>query len=126
MAQHMFEQQSELTEQTALGGRQVPGGVNSNLLGEPLPIPVRTLTVARLVSVAATSLGDRPEFSCSSRAAAPATCGAAIEVPLLTSVAVSLGYEAERIFSPGAKISRQLPKLERNQRESVDVVAPTV
>jgi hypothetical protein len=125
LAQHLFEQQSASTEQTALRGRQLPG-MNSNRLGEPLPIPVRTLTVARLVSVAATSPGDSQGFSCSTRAAAPATCGAAMEVPLNMAVSVSLVCEAEVIASPGAKISRQLPKLEKNQRESEDVVAPTV
>ena len=45
-------------------------------------------------------------------AATPATCGVAIEVPLMVLVAVLLVYQAEVIDEPGAKMSRQVPKLE--------------
>ena len=59
-------------------------------------------------------------------AAAPATCGAAIDVPLIVLVAVSLVIQAEVMFWPGAKMSVQVPKLENEARASVLVVAPTV
>ena len=41
--------------------------------------------------------------------AAPATCGDAIDVPLIGLVADVLVYQAEVIEEPGAKMSRQLP-----------------
>lgn len=42
----------------------------------------------------------------------PATCGAAIDVPLLVDVAVLEVCQVERIELPGANRSRQVPKLE--------------
>ncbi len=42
-------------------------------------------------------------------AAAPATCGAAIDVPLIVFVAVSLVCQAEVMLDPGAKMSRHVP-----------------
>ena len=63
---------------------------------------------------------------CRMRAAIPATCGVAIEVPLIVFVAVSLVRHADRIDEPGAKISTPLPKLENDERASVLVDAPTV
>ena len=42
-------------------------------------------------------------------AATPATCGDAIEVPLIVAVLVALVYHAEVIADPGANRSRQLP-----------------
>ncbi len=59
-------------------------------------------------------------------AAAPATCGDAIDVPLIVFVAVSLVRQVEAMPEPGANRSRQLPKLEKLARASVLVVAPTV
>jgi hypothetical protein len=41
-------------------------------------------------------------------------------------VALSLVFHAEVMLEPGAKMSRQLPKLENEERASVLVVAPTV
>ena len=63
---------------------------------------------------------------CRNRAATPATCGVAMEVPLIVLVAVSLVRHADRIAEPGAKISTTLPKLENDERASLMVVAPTV
>ena len=48
-------------------------------------------------------------FADSTSAAAPATCGDAIEVPLIELVAVSLVRHAEVIDEPGAKMSTQEP-----------------
>ena len=59
-------------------------------------------------------------------AAAPATCGVAIDVPLIVLVAVSLVFQAEVMLSPGAKMSMQVPKLENEARASVFVGASTV
>jgi len=41
--------------------------------------------------------------------AVPVTCGVAIEVPLMVLVAVSLVYQAEVMFKPGANISVHEP-----------------
>ncbi len=41
-------------------------------------------------------------------------------------VAEVLVYQAEVIDEPGAKMSRQVPKLENDERASVLVVEPTV
>jgi len=60
------------------------------------------------------------------RAATPATCGVAIEVPLIVFVAVFDPIQSEVMEDPGANTSRQVPKLEKEERASVFVVAPTV
>jgi len=59
-------------------------------------------------------------------AAAPVTCGVAIDVPLMVFVAVLLVFHAEVMDEPGAKMSRQVPMLENDDRASVLVVEPTV
>lgn len=63
-------------------------------------------------------------------AATPATCGVAIDVPLIVAVAVFEVCPAERMSAPGAKRSRHLPTLEDPSedvhRASIEVVAPTV
>jgi hypothetical protein len=78
-------------------------------LGEPLPGLVTTPDVALLVNALATALGDLVGLLCRYKAATPATCGAAIDVPLIVKVAVSLVCQAEMMLTPGAKRSRQLP-----------------
>lgn len=50
--------------------------------------------------------------SWSTRAATPATCGDAIEVPEIVFVADPLEFHADVIDDPGAKMSRHLPKFE--------------
>ena len=80
----------------------------------------------RLASVLRTVAGDGRRFSSRYSAAAPATCGVAIEVPLMVLVAVLLVCHAEVMVEPGAKMSRQVPKLENEERASDDVVEPTV
>jgi hypothetical protein len=59
-------------------------------------------------------------------AATPATCGDAIDVPEMVFVAVVEVYHADRMLEPGAKTSRQDPKLENDERASAEVVEPTV
>jgi Asp/Glu/hydantoin racemase len=62
----------------------------------------------------------------SSSAAAPATCGEAIDVPEIVAVDVVELLQAEVIALPGAKMSTQLPQLEKEERASLEVVEPTV
>jgi hypothetical protein len=59
-------------------------------------------------------------------AAAPATCGQAIDVPLITRLSVSEFLPADRIFEPGAKMSTQGPWLEKLDMLSETCVEPTV
>lgn len=73
-----------------------------------------------------TVAGEAPGFVSRNSAATPATCGAAIDVPEIVFVAVSLVFQAEVMLEPGAKISRQVPKFEKDERASVLVVEPTV
>src|SRR6266550_4639573 len=46
-------------------------------------------------------------------------CGAAIEVPLRTAVAVLLVFQSDVMATPGAKISMQAPKFENTARTSL-------
>lgn len=75
-----------------------------------------------LVTVATSAAGYDDRTS----AATPATCGAAIEVPEMVLIAVFDDRHADVIDTPGAKISRHVPKFENDARASVDEVAPTV
>ena len=80
-----------------------------------------------LFSIAAVTVaGDAVGFVSKNRAATPATCGVAIEVPEIVFVAVSLVFQDEVMLEPGAKISTHVPKLEKDERASVIVVDPTV
>ena len=49
-----------------------------------------------------------------------------MDVPLIVFVAVSLVFQDEVMFEPGAKMSTHVPKFENEERASVVVVAPTV
>src|SRR3712207_2433426 len=64
------------------GGGVPPSPTNSSLFGEPVPGLVTLFDVALLTSVSRTCCGVKPGFAASTSAAAPATCGAAIDVPL--------------------------------------------
>ena len=80
-----------------------------------------------LFSIAAVTVaGDAVGFVSKNRAATPATCGVAIEVPEIVFVAVSLVFQDEVMLEPGAKMSTHVPKLEKDERASVIVVDPTV
>ena len=83
--------------------------VYKSRFGEPEPMPVSRFSVALLYSQLRTVAGDDDGKRCRYSAAAPATCGDAIEVPLIVLVAVVLVYHAERIELPGAKMLTQLP-----------------
>ena len=60
------------------------------------------------------------------RATTPATCGVAIDVPLIVFVAVSPDPHAEVIETPGANTSTQLPMFAHEAFVSVSSVALTV
>ena len=68
--------------------------------------------VAEVIRLVATCCGDHAAFAPSTSAAAPATCGVAMEVPLMTAVPESLVYPAEVMSEPGANRSTQVPWLE--------------
>jgi len=100
--------------------------VKSNRFGLPVPALVTLFSVARLMSAEVTCAGVAVVLPARKSAAAPATCGAAIEVPLIVLMAVLDVDHADVMLAPGAKMSRQVPKLEKLARASLDVVAPTV
>src|ERR1044071_558116 len=84
------------------------------------------LTLALLTSAACTVLGVAPGSFARYRAATPATCGVAIEVPLIVFVAVSLVCHADVMLDPGANRSTHVPKFENDDRTSPLVELPTV
>ena len=47
-------------------------------------------------------------------------------MPLMVAMAVSLELYEDMMDEPGAKMSRQLPQLEKEERVSLLVVEPTV
>lgn len=95
-------------------------------LREPVPGLVTTLRVAEVAIADDTSAGVRAGFCDKAKAATPATCGAAIDVPDIVRVAVSDECPADTMLDPGANTSRQEPKFEKDDRSSLDVVDPTV
>jgi len=92
----------------------------------PVGMPLNLLRLATLTISFLTVAGDAPGLLCRNRAATPATCGDAIDVPLSVAVAVSLDNQADNMLEPGAKMSTTLPKLENDERASFCVVDPTV
>ena len=89
-------------------------------------MPLSLFKDAALTIVFLTVAGDAPGLLCRIRAATPATCGLAIDVPLNVAVAVSLVRQADTMLEPGAKISTTLPKFENDERASFIVDDPTV
>jgi hypothetical protein len=65
-------------------------------------------------------------LSLSNNAAAPATCAADVDVPLIIWTAVSLVNQVDMIATPGAKMSRHGPKFAKLARVSVRSVVLTV
>lgn len=84
------------------------GGMWRSLSGSPQH-SVSTPTVALASIVDHTCDGRYEGLLSSTIAAAPATCGAAIDVPLIVLVAESEPAHAERTSLPGAKRSLQDP-----------------
>ena len=94
--------------------------------GDPVPAFVTLFSVALPVSAAVTAAADEVGFSWRYSAAAPATCGDAIDVPPIVAVAVLLVHQADVIPLPGPKMSRHVPMFENDALASLIVVAPTV
>ena len=67
------------------------------------------MVVAPVLMKPVTADGVAVGLDPSTRAAMPATCGDAIEVPLIVLVAEELVYQADVMELPGAKTSTQLP-----------------
>ena len=99
---------------------------NSSRLGEPVPAFVTLFGVELLMIAAVTVAGEALGFVSRNSAATPATCGVAIDVPEIVFIAVSLVLHDDVMLLPGAKMSRQAPKFENDERASLIVVAPTV
>ena len=83
--------------------------VYSSLFGEPVPALVTLPVVASATMASRTWVGVSAGLFARYSAATPATCGVAIEVPLIVPVLVSLFLVDERTFEPGAKMSTQVP-----------------
>jgi hypothetical protein len=107
-------------------GTDPPINENSSRLGEPVPASVTLFGVEPLMIAAVTVAGEALGFVSRNSAATPATCGDAIDVPEIVFIAVSLVFHDDVMSLPGAKMSRQVPKFENEERASLIVVAPTV
>ena len=97
----------------------------ASLFGEPAT-SVTAPEVAVDVIQVATRLTERVLSALSAKAAMPATCGEAIDVPEIVLVAVVEVDQAEVMFEPGANTSTHEPKLENEDRASTEVDEATV
>ena len=88
-----------------------------SLLGDPSPASATTPWVAPVAIAELTADGVSTGFASSISAATPATCGAAIEVPLFCPYLPD--GTLLRIPTPGAKTSKHWPKFEKDARASV-------
>jgi hypothetical protein len=85
-----------------------------------------TEKVAAEYTIAETAPGGRLGFAERRTAAAPVTWGQADDVPVSVRALLSPVFQAESIFSPGAKMSTQLPEFEKDGRVSSLLLAATV
>src|SRR5688500_7331956 len=92
------------------GGGAEP--VNSSAFGEPVPGLPTLFGVAADTKASRTCCGDAPGLPARTSAAAPATCGDAIDVPLIVFVAVSPVLHADVMPTPGANTSVHVPQFE--------------
>jgi hypothetical protein len=115
---------SKPSEKTVVPPPPPPKSEKRRRFGEPVPglptTPVVALPTIPAATAAALWLPNWERY----RAATPATCGVAIDVPLMVLVAVSLVFHVEVMLEPGAKTSTQVPKFENDERASVVVVDP--
>src|SRR6266545_3364468 len=103
-----------------------PVPVKRSRFGEPVPGLPTAPVVALFTIVSRTCCGLNDVLPARISAAAPATCGVAIDVPLIVFVAESLEFQEDVMPTPGAKMSRQVPMLEKEAFASFCWVAPTV
>jgi len=94
--------------------------------GDWEPVSLILPEVASLMSFAVMPTAERPGLSSMMRAAAPATCGHAMEVPLMEAVLLSSLWPTDVICEPGAKMSTHAPMLLNEDLLSHSVVEPTV
>src|SRR6185503_17574487 len=96
------------------------------ILGRVVPVPARGSVIGSPVLVSASRISSTVAVgaACFRMAQAPATCGAAIDVPLDTAK-LSPGYR-EMISSPGANSDRKGATFEKSATRSSFVVAPTL
>jgi hypothetical protein len=94
------------------GGVVVPpdsGVVWSRTFGEPPPGPVTRPVVPAETRALRTAAGVAVRLALRCSAAAPATCGVAMDVPLIVLVAVVPVCQADVMLEPGANRSRHVP-----------------
>src|SRR3982074_174586 len=89
------------------GGGVVLEPVYSSTFGEPVPASVTLFLLPALTSASRTCCGVADGLVARYSAAAPTTCGVAIEVPLMVLVAVVLPIYDEGMLLRGAKMARQ-------------------
>jgi hypothetical protein len=87
--------------------------VYSKRLGDPAPGFVTTSAVALASILVSKPAGVRLGSSSRSKAATPATWGAAMDVPLRLKLPAIVFVFAETMLFPGAKMSMHVPKLEK-------------
>lgn len=95
---------------TGVGTNDAVSVANSKVV-EPVPADVTFAGVEVDTREVRIWAGVAAGFFSRRSAAEPATCGEAIDVPLIELVAVVLPIQLERIPDPGAKMSKQVPKL---------------
>lgn len=102
---------NELTATTVEGGSvAVPvASEYSSWFGDPVPTELSLSPVALATTNVPIARGEASGLASATRAETPATCGDAIEVPLMVLVALLLVCQAEVIPLPGAKMSTQEP-----------------
>ena len=82
---------------------------NRSRFGEP-ETPVKTFFVEPLIRAAATAAGvGVVVWALTNTAAAPVTCGVAIDGPLIVFIAVALVFHADVMLTPGALMSTHEP-----------------
>lgn len=89
--------------------RNCPQSEYKRRFGEPLPALFTLPSVAQLVTNPCTCAGVAARLTSKYNVAPPETCGADMEVPDFTAVAVSLVHQADLISRPGANKSTQVP-----------------
>ena len=83
--------------------------IYKRLAGDPMPALMTMFAVALFSNAVATAAGVAKGSPARYSAAAPATCGAAIEVPLIVFVAVVDENQDDVMLTPGAKRSTHDP-----------------
>jgi hypothetical protein len=83
--------------------------VKRSALGEPAPGDTTTFFVDAAKSAFRRVAGAAAGLPCRYRAATPAVCGVAIEVPLIVFVSVELVDQADVMPTPGANQSTHVP-----------------